>query len=348
MRQGAKFLGGALLAAVLLCVVLWGKDPDAIRAALGSASMGGLLLAGALNLSHNFFRVSRWGLLLRPLKRAISYRARFSAVIIGYLTTWTIPGRLGELVRPALLSSREGIPLGPCLGSVVADRLVDGGAIVILFAFGTFLSPLQGEAASYAAKIRASSIVLVAVIGLLLALLFAGGIARVAIHRWLDARSSSTIRWIGRMFLALSEGTEALRRPRLLGPIVLHSLLAWGTIALGTWIGIRAAGADVPFSAVLVLLPPLALGVALPTPGGAGGYHAAMSLGLQHLFGVPEATAVSAGILMHLVVTLPVIALGLVLLKVEKLSWSDLGAFVRQVGDLGARAPVEPPTEAAP
>jgi len=118
-------------------------------------------------------------------------------------------------------------------------------------------------------------------------------------------------------------------------------VLAWATIALGTWIGVRAAGADVPFASMLILLPPLALGVALPTPGGAGGYHAAMTLGLVHLFGVPEATAVSAGILMHLMVTLPVIALGLVLLKADGLSWHDLTSVVRQVGALGASAPVE-------
>jgi len=122
------------------------------------------------------------------------------------------------------------------------------------------------------------------------------------------------------------------------GPIIVQSLLAWGAISLGTWIGVRASGAEVPFSAILVLLPFLALGVALPTPGGAGGYHAAMTFGLMHLFHVPEAVAVGAGLLMHLAVTIPVIALGLVFLWLDRISWSDLGGMVRRMGGLGASA----------
>ena len=58
------------------------------------------------------------------------------AVILGYATSWVVPGRLGELVRPALLAGRQRLPLGPCLGSVVADRLLDGMAVLALFVVG--------------------------------------------------------------------------------------------------------------------------------------------------------------------------------------------------------------------
>lgn len=341
MKQGAKYAGGALLAAFLLWVVFRGKDPEAIRAAISQASIAGLLLAGAMNLAHNVFRVIRWGLLLHPVRAEIAFRPRFSAVIIGYLTTWVIPGRLGEVVRPALLASREKIPFGPCLGSVVADRLFDGVAIVILFAIGAALAPVEASGSPQAAAIRAAATGLVIVLVAAFALIVAAGAARGRIVSWVEARSSRVLRWLGRTLISLSEGTEAVRTPRLLVPIFIHSLLAWGTIAVGTWIGVRASGAQVPLSAMLVLLPPLALGVALPTPGGAGGYHAAMTLGLVHLYHVPEATAVGAGILMHLMVTLPVIGLGLVLLRADGLSWGDLTGLVRQVGQLGSAPPGE-------
>lgn len=345
MKQGVKFLGGALLAAFLLWVVLRGKDPVAIRAALAQASITGLLIAGAVNLAHNVFRVIRWGLLLTPVRAKIPFRPRWSAVIIGYLTTWVIPGRLGEVVRPALLSAREKLPLGPCLGSVLADRLLDGAAIVLLFALGTALSPFDASGSRYAEALRATAVGLVIFLAVAFTMVVAAGIARKPLAAWVERRSSPIVQWVGRTFLSLTDGTEALRKPRLLMPILVHSLLAWATIALGTWIGVRAAGVDVPFAATLVLLPPLALGVALPTPGGAGGYHAAMSLGLVHLFGVPEASAVSAGILMHLMVTLPVIGLGLILLKADGLAWSDISGIVRQVGALGSKAPAVLPAE---
>jgi uncharacterized membrane protein YbhN (UPF0104 family) len=129
----------------------------------------------------------------------------------------------------------------------------------------------------------------------------------------------------------------------LLIRIVVLSLLAWLTIALATWIGVRSVGADISFPAMLVILPMLALGVAVPTPGGAGSYHGAMKLGLM-LFGVGEAVAVSAGILMHLVITIPVILLGVVLIWTEGLSWNDIVSAARQLRQLGSDAGDSPPT----
>jgi uncharacterized membrane protein YbhN (UPF0104 family) len=222
-------------------------------------------------------------------------------------------------------------------------------AIVALFALGTFLSTPTGDAAHYAGAIRTSSFLLVGVVVVALAIVLAVGMVRRPLAAWVDRRSSWSGRWVGRTLLSLADGTEALRRPRLLLPITVHSLLAWLTIALGTWIGIRAVGADVPFAASLVMLPPLALGVALPTPGGAGGYHAAMSFVLIRIYGVPEAVAVGAGLLMHLMVVLPTIVLGLILLRVDGLHWHDLTAMVRQMGTLGsepAPAPAERTAEA--
>ena len=83
------------------------------------------------------------------------------------------------------------------------------------------------------------------------------------------------------------------------------------------------------------MLPLLALGVSLPTPGGVGGYHALMQFGLTALFGVDPTVAAGAGILMHLAIVLPVLVLGPVLLYTEKVSWSDLVAAGRKVRALG-------------
>src|SRR5206468_1137111 len=130
------------------------KDPQALSAALLSASWPALALAAFLNLAHNVFRVLRWGLLLTPVRPRVPFRPMFSAVILGFMTTLLVPGRVGELVRPALLSAREDLPLGPCLGTVVADRLLDGVAIVALFALGSLNAHFVAGSASVAGQIR--------------------------------------------------------------------------------------------------------------------------------------------------------------------------------------------------
>lgn len=346
MKEAARWIGGGILMILLLWWVFHDKDPQAVGSALASASIAALVLGAILNFSHNILRAWRWGALLEPVSPGVPVRPMFTAIVVGYLTTWLIPGRLGELVRPVLLAGRARIPAGACLGSVVADRILDGAAIAVLFSLGVAIAPLEGEAARYTDRIRLAAFGLVAILIVGLVVLLAASAARIRLAAWAERRGAA-IRWAAHAFLALAEGVEALRRPRLLARVVVQSLMIWLLIDLGTWVGVRASGADVPFSSIMVLMPLLALGVALPTPGGAGGYHLAMAWGLDRLFGVPPATAAGAGILMHLAIVVPVVLVGPVLLRIDKISWEDLLAAAREVRDLG-RARQAPPAEVVP
>jgi len=335
MLQGAF---GLALAAILLYWVFHSMDPKALRDDLARASWTMLAAGAAVNLSHNVFRVWRWRWLLDPVRPRVPFRPMFTAVILGYFTTWLIPGRVGELVRPALLSAREDLPLGPCLGTVVADRLLDGTTLVVLLALGSLGASFAPSALGVADGIRATAWVFlgVTVAGLVGLVALSGAGPRA--ERWLAGRPA-VVKWLGHALLGLSRGASALRSPRRLLLIVLYSALAWLTIGLGTWIGVRASGVAVGFSDILVMLLPLAFGVAIPTPGGVGGYHAAMQFGLTRLFGVDPTLAAGAGILMHLAILVPILALGPVLLATEKISWRDMVAAARQVKAMGHAGP---------
>ncbi|HEX4823145.1 MAG TPA: lysylphosphatidylglycerol synthase transmembrane domain-containing protein [Candidatus Polarisedimenticolaceae bacterium] len=324
---------GTLLAAALIYWVLRGIDPKDLRSSLAAASWWLLALAAIVNFSHNAFRVLRWRWLLEPTRHAVPFRPMFAAVILGYMTTLA-GGRIGELVRPALLSAREKLPLGPTMGTIVTDRLLDGFSIVALFAIGSALASFAPSALPMAAKIRAGAWIAFAcvVVGLVALALLSTAVARG--RRWLAGRSA-LVRWIGGAILGFAEGAAALRSLRRLVPIVFASVAAWFTIAVGTWLGIRSVGAAVSLSDVFVLMPLLAAGIAIPTPGAAGGYHATMKFGLTTLFGVDPTLAAGAGVLMHLAIAIPIFVAGMILLKTEKISWSDMVAAAKQVRTLG-------------
>jgi uncharacterized membrane protein YbhN (UPF0104 family) len=338
MKAAVQALIGLALAALLLYWVFRGKDPHVLRAAIARASVSGLFLGAVLNFAHNHPRVLRWRKLLEPVREHIPYRPMFAAVVLGYLTTWLVPGRIGELVRPALLTAKEGIPLGPSVGSVVSDRFLDGIAIVLLFLAGSMTATFAEGSAGIATQIRWASVALALVMAIGLVVLTILGRSAAAAEERL-AHAWGPVRWVGRAGLSLARGADALRTPRLWLPILALSLVAWLMIAAGTWIGIRAAGVGIGFSAALVLLPLLAIGVALPTPAGAGGYHAAMQFGLTQLFGVDGTSAAGAGLLMHLAVMIPVLLVGPVLLYLENLSLADLVRTARQIQGLGASGP---------
>ena len=335
MKAAVQALIGLGIAALLLYWVFRDRDPRVVRSAVAQASWGGLALGAALNFGHNHARVLRWRALLAPVRADIPYRPMFAAVVLGYLVTWLVPGRLGELVRAGLLTAREGIPLGPSLGSVVADRFLDGIAIVVLFLAGSLTATFAAGSEALAAQIRTTAVILAVVMTAGLVGLVVAAANAVRLDPWL-ARAWAPVRWMGRAALSLARGAEALRTPRLWLPILGLSLVAWLTIALGTWIGIRSAGVSIGFSATLVLLPLLAIGVAIPTPAGAGGYHAAMQLGLTQLFGIDGNLAAGAGLLVHLAVMVPVLLVGPAILYTEKLSLADLVRTARQIQGLGA------------
>jgi uncharacterized membrane protein YbhN (UPF0104 family) len=333
IRDLAKYAFGLFLAAALMAWVLRGTDPSTLWSQIKEASLLGLLFGALLNLSHNVFRVFRWGVLLNPQRRGIGFRPMFVAIILGYLTSWVVPGRLGELVRPMLLSAREGLTLGPVVGSIVADRVLDIVAIAVLFAVGTWITPLSGEAAAHAALLKTGALLMslaaIAVLGLMLA----ASISGPRLSDWFGRRGRA-LRWLGRAGVSLAHGAGALRSPRALGWVLLHSLAAWLMIALGTWVCVRSAGADVTIGTIFVILPMLVLGVAVPTPAGAGAYHGAMKAGLM-LFGISQVTAVSAGLLAHMMMVIPVIVLGVLLLWTENVRLGDLISSARQFRQLG-------------
>jgi uncharacterized membrane protein YbhN (UPF0104 family) len=332
-REIIKFVAALAVAGLLLWWVIRGTDPGLLWTQLGKASITGLLLCALLNVGHCVFRVWRWRAILAPIREDVAFRPMFTAVILGYMTSWVVPGRLGEVVRPLLLSGEVELPLGPLIGSVVADRMFDAASVVVLFAVGIWVTPLEGQVAEYADAIRATSAVMALGVVIVLGGMVALSGARPGLVGWINRRSGA-LRWFGRSALSVAGGARAVRSPALMVKIVFHSLLAWLAIALGTWIGVRAAGVVIPFGTMLLILPMLALGIAVPLPGGVGSYHGAMKAGLM-LFGASELLATSAAVLVHVTITIPFILLGMVLIWTEGVSWRRLLAGARQLRHLG-------------
>ena len=132
-------------------------------------------------------------------------------------------------------------------------------------------------------------------------------------------------RWLaeplGRMLHAFSEGLAVLRAPiPHLAKIGLQSLAVWLLIALGFHFNHLAFRIDLPFHATFLLIAFLVVGVAIPTPGMVGGFHAFYLIALSEVYGIDRATAAAAGIAAHALTNLPILVFGLALLGREGLS----------------------------
>jgi uncharacterized membrane protein YbhN (UPF0104 family) len=322
MKGALRLLAGILLAGLLLWWLFRDQDWPSLRKALASASLPLLLTAAFLNLAQLVPRLIRWRQLLAPVSTEIPLRPAAAGMTFGYMTTWIVPGRIGELIRPAYLAARARLPLAPLIGSAVGDRLFDAWALVVLFAIGLAL----GGGGVGAERFHGAAVVMLAgaVVGLGILVWIASH--RESLLRWFSGRHRF-LAWVGRLVIDLSRGVSVLRNPRALLSVSLWSLFLWAFLAFSTWLSIRACGIPIGYEQVLAFMPLLALGAAVPTPGNLGGYQAAMAFGLELGYGVDATAALTAGLLSHLTITLPWIFAGILLMKVERLRFRDLLAL---------------------
>ena len=127
-------------------------------------------------------------------------------------------------------------------------------------------------------------------------------------ERVLPARIAGVIARLARTF---AEGFAVVRSPLRMFAALGWSLVLWMVIATGLWAVAVGFGIDMPFTGAWLMLAPLVVGVAVPTPGGVGGFHEAFRIGATSFFGADNDTAVGAAIVLHAISVLPVVIVGL-------------------------------------
>ena len=102
---------------------------EAIRA-FADVRVGYVVAGGALVIAVIAILAVRWHVLLPSSPHAMCFV--FCYLMIGYMVNAIVPLRLGDLVRAYLLGRRQGIAVSMTVSTVVAERLFDVLAIVVI------------------------------------------------------------------------------------------------------------------------------------------------------------------------------------------------------------------------
>ncbi len=332
--QRGRLLVGALLAVALLALFFRGIDWNALGRALAAARPLPLVGVAFVTVLVYAARAWRWGDLLAPLGR-VGFADLFSATMVGFASGLLVP-RAGELLRPWLISRRHPIPTSAGFATIILERLVDLITVLALFALYLFVLPApaaQGEGRLMdLLKLggAATGVGALGVLAFLLALHANADRVVGAVERLLSRAPRWLAEPLGRVLHAFSGGLAVLRAPGPhLAKIGAQSLAVWLLIALGFHLNHLAFRIDLPFHATFLLIAFLVVGVAIPTPGTVGGFHAFYLIALSEVYGVDRATAAAAGIAAHALTNLPVLVLGLALLGREGLSLARVAEVTR-------------------
>ena len=311
------------------------------------------LLVGSLvaTVLSYIIRIERWHRLLQPVGPA-SWAAAGRATAIGFAANALLPRPVGEVLRPYVLARRERLSGSAAFATIVLERLFDLLAIVMAVAVFIVLDegPTTAPQLVSALRLGAGVAGTFAVVGLVLVVWLVRSPNRVdSVARWCAyVAPGGLVRTVTRVAKRFLEGLSIVQRP---GPIVVAMVLSvalWMSVSLAMLMASRAFGIDLPFAGAVILMGMVAIGVAVPTPAGVGGYHAAYQLGATALYGAGVDEAVGAALVLHVFAFGPVTVLGLIFMAQEGLrlgSLAGLGAV--EAEESGGSKGAEPGVAAA-
>jgi uncharacterized protein (TIRG00374 family) len=297
---------------------------DELGVALGRVQGGWLCLAVVVSLLIMVLRAWRWQLELRPLEHVPLGRL-WVVTSVAYMAINLLPVRLGEVVRPWLLSRRSQVSISNVIGNLVVEKMMDSICIVVYMLAGLlFIESLP-------VWVRQGALVPATIAGVFVSvvvLFWWKGEAFV--DRWvlrlLPARFGGRVKSI---LAAVTAGMRILPNPGLLLAVFVVSLALWFLPILSSYIMIRAFDLNAPFSAALVVFIFIGFGTALPNlPGMIGPYQYACQLALG-LFGVSQVDGLAYGIVLNAVQFLTLVAQGLCALPIAGVRFAD----IRKAGD---------------
>lgn len=317
MRSHVRTLAVLALVAVLLWLFLRNVDLARVGRDIVAADPGWLALSLATMVVNLAFRALRWQFLLEPLGQ-VSFINAFRATSIGFAASGLLPARAGEFVRPYFLARHEQLSATGVFATIVIERLLDLLTVMVLLA--VFVLVFPGETGAHnpvvfaAVKWAGAAAGLGALVGLGVLFVLAGhpeSLRNVTkrVERALPAAFGGTI---SRIVDRFAEGLGIVRRPGRLLVAMAWSFPLWLSIDVGIWAAAVAFGINVPFTGSFLIVPLLTVGVAVPTPGGIGGFHEAFRLGATLFYDAPNDVAVAAALVLHAFSLGPALLLGLV------------------------------------
>jgi len=291
------------------------------------------LLFLLLSLPQYAMRSYRWGLLLRPFKKRVPFRSLWNYSLIGFMISYLLPGRLGEVARPVMLAEKERIKKSQAIATIVNERLFDLLSVLLLLA--AYLASGAARPSPLLGRLRAAAFLLLPLVFLVFFLVILAnsrrffpwteklvrGASRLLPGRWRERGSSSAIHFVRALRLDLGWGGIAA--------VAACSLLHWGIILFSYWLLMQGfSGIRLSLPSVVPFLAVIFVSAAVPTPGMAGSLDLASKYALTGLFAVADKTAVAFTILFHFLLLLAPISLGLAALWSEGLGFKA----VRRLG----------------
>jgi uncharacterized protein (TIRG00374 family) len=282
-RSAARFVFALLLAVVVYGVFVVYSGYESIRDALVDFRYETFALALALSSLNYLFRFAKWEFYLKRLDISGVPRVRSLLIFLSGFVLTVTPGKVGEVFKSAVLYQTHGVDPARTAPIVIAERLTDVIAIVVLIVLGS----IGFSSGTYWAAAGALAVV--------------AGLSMILWRTPLDLlvrRMGASDGWGAKLAPRLETAVGALRvisTPSALLVPTLLSVVGWGCEGFGLWLLIDGFGQTTSFPLALFIYATATLaGALVPLPGGLGVAEAMFQTQMVGLAGVTLGAATAS------------------------------------------------------
>ena len=261
----------------------------------------------------------RWSLLLHPIGRISTLRAT-QAIYAGLFVNEILPMRIGEILRTYLASRWASVKFAAVIPSILVERFFDSIWLALAFGLTVLLVPLP--------KYLVNAEEILGFAALAATVLFIYLVFRkqdpAKERRKNNASYWRPVRWFSELLDKMAGGIRDIGKSRFFYSSFTVSLFLLVGQLLAYWLVMLAYGLRLSFWHGAVIFLIVHIGTAIPSaPSNVGTYQFFTVVGLT-IFGIDKTLATSFSVVVFLILTIPLWAIGL-------LAFGRLGLSLKKV-----------------
>lgn len=285
-----KLIIGFILGLAVIVALLLYADLTAVIASLESFTWAYLPLILGLTLTNYALRFVKWHVYLRLIGITRISILESMLVFVGGFTMVLSPGKVGELLKSVALKEMTGTPISRSAPVVMAERLSDGLAMLLLAAAGVTANPRYRPLFFLVLGLLAGGVLIIQVRPLALRLLTL--IERLPI-----------VSRFAHAFHEFYESSFELLRLKNLAFAVGLGTLSWAFEGVAFYLVLTGLGLEPDTTllgqAVFILSFATIVGALSALPGGLGAAEASIGVMLERVVGLDRSLAGTATLLIR-------------------------------------------------
>jgi uncharacterized protein (TIRG00374 family) len=298
---------GLLVSSLTLYLALRNVTFSEVWAAISQADVRFIVLAFLCVVVTNLAKTYRWRVLLGEAGKRVPLFELLKALLVGQMLNTLYPMRIGDLSRAYVIGG-----IGPgrvfTMGTVLLEKLLDMFSYSILFILLILLIRLPAWVSNSAYSF--TLVVLVSTVAIFFLAYRPGYFVQLG-ERVLGIMPEKFYQYTANRFRSGVASLGVLQSSAGLFRLAFWLIIVWVSAILTNFLTMRALHIQLPWTASLLVLVILQVGIAIPSVPGRLGIFEYMCILALGVFNVDQATALTYGILLHSLVMLPTLLFGM-------------------------------------